>query len=104
MTLREMLPREFFQEFMYANTRSPRPVSPLSPAAKLLDVAVVKEHSSVQYENGELVRAEFKPWPGPHQNVHTWWELANGKAVAWNENPGYGWSFPVIKYRASEVK
>ena len=37
-----------------------------------------------------------KPWPGPQRNVHYWVQLANGKAVGWNENPARGWSFPVV--------
>ena len=37
-------------------------------------------------------------WPGKHKNVNVWWQLANGKAVGFNENPAIGWSFPVIKY------
>jgi hypothetical protein len=39
----------------------------------------------------------FKPWPGPQKNVHCWWELENGYAVGWNENPSRGSSFPVIR-------
>lgn len=36
-----------------------------------------------------------KPWVDHHKNVHVWWKLSNGMAVAWNENPATGWSFPV---------
>lgn len=43
---------------------------------------------------------EFIPWPGKHKNVHNWYVLRNGMAVGWNENPGTGWSFPVINYKA----
>jgi len=38
-----------------------------------------------------------QPWPGKHVHVHVWWELENGYAVGWNENPSRGWSFPVVK-------
>jgi len=50
----------------------------------------------------ELVAAEHlltKRWPGPHKNVSFWVELANGRAVGWNENPAIGWSFPVVKLK-----
>lgn len=56
-----------------------------TPAYKFLDVEVVSEH------NGTVER-----WPGIHKNVYSWVKLANGKAVGWNENPGKGWSFPII--------
>lgn len=69
--LREHLPREFFSE----HTRS--------RAAKHVDVPVVREHRDF--------------WPGREKNVLVWWELANGRAVGWNENPARGWSFPVVK-------
>ena len=48
------------------------------------------------------VVAEYRddrPWPGNHRYVKTWFVLANGKAVGWNENPSRGWSFPVINYQ-----
>lgn len=38
-------------------------------------------------------------WPGTHKNVCVWYELANGYAVGWNENPARGWSFPVVKLK-----
>jgi len=54
-------------------------------AAKFLHLSVVSEHESY-----------IESWPGVHRNVHSWWTLENGKRVGWNENPGKGWSFPVI--------
>lgn len=54
---------------------------------RYLDVEVTKQHFA----------ETAAPWPGAHKNVHCWWELANGYAVGWNENPGKGWSFPVVK-------
>jgi hypothetical protein len=39
-------------------------------------------------------------WPGSQKNVCHWWKLSSGHAVAWNENPSRGWSFPVIKLRS----
>jgi len=71
-TLRQHVPYEFFQEYM--DTR----------AAKYLDAEVSMVMRSTR-------------WPGPHKNVHVWWRLDNGYAVAWNENPSRGWSFPVMK-------
>jgi len=52
------------------------------------DVEVVKSYGAP----GE----PLKRWPGKHRNVVCWYELANGYAVGWNENPGRGWSFPVV--------
>ena len=46
--------------------------------------------------------AEEKPWIGNHKNVHNWCILQNGYAVAWNENPAIGWSFPVKKLKNFE--
>lgn len=51
------------------------------------------------FENIMVVREHSRGWPGKHKNVHVWWELVNGYAVAWNENPGRGWSFPTIKLK-----
>lgn len=36
-------------------------------------------------------------WPGSQKNVVRWWELGDGSAVAWNENPSRGWTFPSMK-------
>jgi hypothetical protein len=79
MTLAEAMPHEFAEQFGE------------SDAYKHRDVTVRVRHS-----NGE---ADWKPWPGPHKNVHVWVELENGRAVGWNENPARGWSFPVIRLR-----
>lgn len=74
-TLRDVMPPEFL-ECTYDKSLS----------RKYLDVEVVAEHESRKTR-----------WPGPHKNVHAWYELRNGKAVGWNESPSHGWSFPVIK-------
>lgn len=74
-TLGETAPREFLLEFQD------------TPAYKLRDVKVVSTHETHRVGHG---------WPGPHRNVHVWWELENGKRVGWNESPSRGWSFPVI--------
>lgn len=63
-----------------------------TPAYKLLDVEVVASHG-----------LNTKSWPGRHRYVYNWVELANGKAVGFNENPSRGWSFPVIPYRSTPV-
>lgn len=78
-TLRDVLPPDFLLE--YSDT----------PTAKLLDVEVTKECDATK--PGER-------WPGKHKHVFAWWILANGKAVGWNENPGRGWSFPIVKHNA----
>lgn len=62
------------------------------PVAKHFNVTVVREYSSVPNSFGHAVRR----WPGPQKNVYSWVELANGKAVGWNENPSKGWTFPVV--------
>jgi len=59
----------------------------------LYDVRVIKQHTMTN---------DYEPyirWPGIHKNVMTWWELENGYAVGWNENPAIGWSFPVVKLK-----
>lgn len=76
-TLLECLPAEF-RSSEYNQSR----------AYRLRDALVVASHDN-----------RVKPWPGPHKNVFVWYVLNNGKAVAWNENPSKGWSFPVISYR-----
>jgi len=83
--LRDVVPREFFVEFMHTMPRRYQPEPILTPAARLLDVEVVSAHDGT-----------VAGWPGPHQHVFVWWTLANGKRVGWNENPSKGWSFPVV--------
>jgi hypothetical protein len=61
-------------------------------ARKYADVVVVQQF--VYHD-----KANWKPWPGTHQNVYQWVKLANGLCVGFNENPARGWSFPVTKYR-----
>jgi len=71
-TLKEVM--HDLMECTYDNTK----------ARKFADVEVVQSHYSHDTR-----------WPGTQKNVHFWVELANGKAVGWNENPATGWSFPV---------
>lgn len=71
-TLRDVINFDFISEFS-------------DEASKYLDVEVVEEMDGCKIG-----------WPGTHKNVFVWWKLANGKAVAWNENPARGYSFPVI--------
>jgi hypothetical protein len=75
--LRDVLPPEFFTEFM--DTRS----------ARLLDVEI---SDTFLGWNGKERR-----WPGTHKHVTVWWRLVDGHCVGWNENPYRGWSFPVIR-------
>lgn len=79
-TLRDVLPKEFFTEDM-ATKRIERH----------LNQVVVREIRHIDRDSA---------WPGPHRNVIYWWELENGYAVGWNENPSRGWSFPVIKLKS----
>lgn len=82
-TLRDVLPSEFFREFM--NTR----------AARLLDLVVTETHSLTNDDKS------YSRWPGREKNVMTWWRLADNRCVGWNENPARGWSFPVFGKRSS---
>lgn len=74
-TLKDVMPPEFLG-VEFDTTR----------AYKMRDVEVSKEHFTGN-------------WPGNHKNVYFWVELKNGFAVGWNENPGRGWSFPVMKLK-----
>ncbi len=84
MTLKDVLPREFFDEHM--EVRRGNSFVP-SPVIRLLNVEVVASYGS---------QGNFVPWPGIQRNVTAWWKLSDGHAVGWNENPCRGWSFPVI--------
>jgi hypothetical protein len=60
-------------------------------AYKHLDVEVIEQVSCYPDEGPQ------RDWPGKHMNVHCYVRLANGRIVGLNENPGRGWSFPVMK-------
>lgn len=45
-----------------------------------------------------------KPWVGKHKHVMIWWELENGVAIGWNENPSRGWSFPVARMKKGMLR
>lgn len=82
--LKEHLPHEFMGcEYDKARAR------------KFADVMVTRKH-----ESGE----NCEPWPGTHKNVFVWFVLENGYAVALNENPSIGWSFPVVKLKPKQSK
>lgn len=72
-TLKDVMPYEFMGG-EFDDTR----------AYQMKDVKVICEH-------------RHNPWIGIHKNVFFWWSLENGYAVAFNENPSRGWSFPVKK-------
>lgn len=76
-TLRDVVPHEFFTQFMDV------------PAAKYLDREVV-----------ETIEEYDPRFPFKHKNIYIWWILEGGYAVAWNENPAVGWSFPLKKMRS----
>lgn len=61
-------------------------------AWKMRHVCVVRE-----------VDGTVEGFPGTHKNVYVWWELENGYAVGWNENPAIGWSFPVVRIRKRAI-
>lgn len=77
-TLRDWVPTEFLEEFMD------------TPAAKLLDYELIDKVT--------LEHKDFFDCPIDRQHIHNWCKVSNGKktyAVAWNENPSRGWSFPI---------
>jgi hypothetical protein len=80
MKLRDVLPREATEGPEYDGAR----------VLQLLDEGVAAEMDGRDH-----------PWPGRHKNVLTWWRLKSGLLVGWNENPSVGWSFPVIRDRAT---
>ncbi len=86
-TLLETAPIEFGREFVDTQ------------AYKYCYLKVVKEHRAV---GGGWEDFQKNPWPGPHKNVYVWWELEDGHAVGWNENPSRGWSFPVVRLKEEE--
>jgi hypothetical protein len=70
-TLKDVLPKDFNEDH--------------GAAYKHRDVEVIRQHFGAKIK-----------WPGKQKNVNFWVELANGKAVGWNEHPSRGRSFPVI--------
>lgn len=77
-TLKQALPPEFS-----------RGEYELARAQRYADVEVVREFDGTK---------TTERWPGKHKHVYFWVSLVNGYAVGWNENPGRGWSFPVVPY------
>jgi len=64
--------------------------------ATLLDVAVLAQFDPV-------VPGGY--WEGStHRNIVTWWVLADGHAVGFNENIAVGWSFPVIRIQTNKFE
>lgn len=76
--LKDVMPREFSMSD-----------SSMNRAQKFSDIGVIREFDATKA--GES-------WPGTHKNVFFWVALENGFAVGWNENPGRGWSFPVVRF------
>lgn len=82
MTLREWLPREFFGEYMDTRT------------AKFLDWNVIDD---IRYDH-----IDYHSCPIKMKNIYHWCKISDGikvYAVAWNENPSRGWSFPIKKIK-----
>lgn len=58
-------------------------------AFELLESKVILEYC--------LSQDGYKSWIGTHKNVVSWVITEDRYAIAFNENPAIGWSFPVIK-------
>lgn len=80
-SLSDSVPQEFHQEFTSTQ------------AYKYRHLKVVARYMSHE-----------KKWPGNHKYVHSWWELDDGHAIGWNENPSRGYSFPVVKLKSSSPR
>jgi len=78
VTLEDYAPPELFKSGEYSDCES----------YKMKDVRVLCEHK--------------RNWIGIQKNVFVWWELENGYAVAWNENPSRGWTFPLVRIKGRE--
>ena len=52
-----------------------------------------------KYRYVQVIAKREDAWPGKEKYVNVWWELENGYAVGWTENPARGWSFPLIKFK-----
>lgn len=52
----------------------------------------------------ETITEYDQRFPFKHKNIHVWWILENGMAVAWNENPSVGWSFPTARTKIIHTK
>jgi len=89
MKLREWLPSSFDQNID-------------KKAAKHLDQEITEEYRCFELAMGEKKKQQFKPWIGTHRHVYNWVVLANGYAVAFNENPTSGVSFPVVKIKGGK--
>lgn len=86
--LRQVLPNVFFNE-----------VQDNTAILKFLDVQV----TGVKFNTGSPCDSHatmFAEWPGDEEHVRRWYILANGKAVAINENPTGAWCYPVIEYES----
>ena len=84
--LKDWLPHEFQQEFMDTST------------AKYLDWEVIEEYS--------INDDKPKSPPFSHKNIYNWCIVKRDKkyrAIAWNESPVIGWSFPNKKVKRIEV-
>lgn len=66
---------------------------------RYLDVEVRHEYANAwgEDEEGDMDQwgNTYNPSPFPAKFVNFWCVLQNGAAVAFNENPSRGWSFPV---------
>jgi len=82
-TLRDWMPREFEQAYMDTRT------------AEFLDCELVEEIGPDHRMYNSI------PQSIQRKHVYNWCTIfENGKyyAVAWNENPSRGWSFPICRF------
>ena len=81
MTLREAAPKDF------------------SKFANSLAGSMGEESIVASYQTIDRTLPNYKVFPGPYSHVLQWWELQNGYAVGYNQNPILGPSFPVVWMR-----
>jgi len=77
-TLRDVLPYEAYTSGAYVEDKF----------QEYLDYKVI-----------ETIEEYDSRFPFSHKNIYIWWILEGNIAVGWNENPSYGWSFPVKKLK-----
>lgn len=70
-----------------------------SPEARRLGALLDQPVKAIKLATGSPCagKAElFAAWPGDHRHVRQWFLLANGRAVAVDEDPSGEWTCPVI--------
>lgn len=83
----------YYLDRIYLSDREEKIMTPL------LDREVIKEFNMSGEEDSKNTWLSWQEF-GKHKNVMNWWLLDNGYAVGFNENPSFGWSFPIIKLKS----